>query len=244
MAIAHDAASESHAGTIGSTNQTSFLWIHTPVGIPRGVLVFTFVNANANDALAVTYGAIALTAVPGARAVDTLGEPGDCKAWFLGASVPAGARPVVVSRTSNANVMYAVAITMTAAANTEVKGTPILLQENGTLAAQNVNSGAAVVAWRYAGVNSGLSAVPAGANSTLLHSIDFGLRVVATAREFTAGAGSRPVGFSSGLADDRAAVHLAIGEVESTLLPSVSEPITIAENSVPLFPKLLVNVIG
>lgn len=36
-----------------------------------------------------------------------------------------------------------------------------------------------------------------------------------TVRETTAGQGSRPVGFSYGTSDDRAAVHLAVREVSA-----------------------------
>jgi hypothetical protein len=40
MAVAHSAASESHTGTTGSTNQASFSWTHVQSGTPQGVLVF------------------------------------------------------------------------------------------------------------------------------------------------------------------------------------------------------------
>jgi hypothetical protein len=192
--------------------------------------VFTFVNADADNATAVTYGGTGLTAVSGGRAVDTAGEAGDCKAWFLGSGISTGAQTVQVTRTNNANVMYAVAITVTAATNTEVAPTKVLIQTDGTCAEQSVTDGqsSGPDSMRFAGINSGLSSVadltpPAspgpnvlgdGANSTLLQSIVIGAaRCCAVVRETAAGIGSRSVGFLSTTSDDRAAVHLAVREV-------------------------------
>src|SRR3989304_6406980 len=90
-AVAHDAASESHAGTTGSTNQASFPWPHTPAGTPRGVLVNVFTRSATQTVTGVTYGGVAMTAVAGGVAVDTGGEPGRGDAFFLGAAVPPGA---------------------------------------------------------------------------------------------------------------------------------------------------------
>ena len=226
MAVAFDIQSESHTGTTGSASEASFTWSHNPTGVPRGVLVFTFVNANADNATGVTYDSVALTALAGARAVNTGTEPGDVKAWFLGASVPTtDPANVVVTRTNNANVMYAVAITLTGAANLEMKGTPVLVTTIGTLAETNVDSGADT-AIRFAGLNSGLAAVPTiGGNSSAHNptgSIDFGSRIISTCRETTPGSGSRPVGWSDAGSDDRAVVYLAIGEVAvaMSLLPT------------------------
>jgi len=227
MAVAHDNAAESHTGTTGSVSQASFDFSFAPVGTARGLLVFTFVNANANDALSVkidpTGANIDVPAVTGGRAVDTAGEPGDCKAWFLGSGIPAGTVTIRVNRTNDPFAMYAVAISITADSDTQIVGTPVLLQTDGTLAEQSVDT-ATDTALRYAGINSGLASVPAaGSNSTSLGvgaSIDFGARVIGTVRETTAGSGSRSVGFSSGTSDDRAAVHLAITETVKFLLPT------------------------
>ncbi len=240
MAVAHDTASESHTGTTGSASEASFSWTHTPVGTPRGVLVFvTSYGTSVDGVSSVTYGGTAMTAVSGGRAVDTAGEPGSCKTYFLGSSVPTGAQSVVVNRANDATVMYAVAITVTAANDTATAGT-VLLQDDGTLAEQSVDDGSpGTNSVRYAALHSGLDSVPsAGANSTALHSIDFFNNVAAAVRETTAGQGARSVGFSSGTSDDRAAVHLAVKEtstgvtvtpttralVLSTFAPTVSTP--------------------
>lgn len=219
MAVAWDSQSESHTGTTGNTSSTSFTWNHTPVGTPRAVVVFTFVNANADDATSVTYGGVSMTAVSGGRAVDTAGEAGDCKAWFLGSSIPTGVQAVVVNRNNNANVMYAACHAFTAGADTEPTGV-VLLQGDGTFAEQNVDDGSpGTNSVRVAGANSGNSSQGiAGANSTLSVNscIDYGVRVCVTVYETVAGQGSRPVGFSYGTSDDRAAVHLAVREIPSS----------------------------
>lgn len=215
--IAHDVASESHTGTTGSTSQASFSWTHTPVGTPKGVLVFTFVNANADNATSVTYGGTTVPAVTNGRSVDTAGEPGDCKAWFLGSGIGTGAKTVVVNRTNNTNVMYAVAITVTADGNTMLAGLPIRFEQDQALVLSGhsivpggIDSGKGV-ALRYAGLNSGLpSPGPAdGASSVSLQSIDFGARIISVLRG-TKGSGTQQIGWSSGALDDVAAIIVAI----------------------------------
>jgi hypothetical protein len=212
--VAFDASSESHTGTTGSTNESSFSWTHTPVGAPAGVLVYTMILTDEIEhATAVTYGGSSLSAVPGGSAADTVGENGRCTAWFLGTSVPTGAQTVTVTRTNDAVVMYAVAFTVTTSSNTAVY-TPgiVLIEENSTLAEQSVDDGSpGENSVRFAGIFSGLAnPPPAGANSTSRQSIDIGSVGAATVSETVAGQGSRLVGFTSGVTDDVGAVHLAV----------------------------------
>ncbi|MCR4298291.1 MAG: hypothetical protein NUV75_06000 [Gallionella sp.] len=228
-AVAHDAASESHTtGATGSTNQASFTWTHTPVGTPRGVLVFVFTRSATQTVTGVTYGGVAMTEIAGGAAVDTAGEPGRVDTFFLGAAIPTGARPVVVTRTNNATVMYASAATQTAGANTEVY-TPgiILLQQNGAYAVQSVTDGSTGVnSVRYAGgYSGGANVLAAGAGSTILNNIDIGSYTFNTVRETTAGQGARNVGFTYGTSDDRAGVHLAVRELPPvTTLATGTDP--------------------
>lgn len=216
-AVAHDAASESHTGTTGAASVASFTWTHTPVGTPRGVLVFVYTISATSTVTSVTYGGVAMTQVSGGAAVDAAGEPGRVDTFFLGTGILTGARPVVVNRTNNTVVMYATAITQTAAADTAVTGI-ILLQGDQALAQQSVDDGSpGSNSVRYAGAYSGLAAPPTvGANSTLLHNIDFGAFGTSTVRETTAGQGARLVGFTAA-SDDVAAVHLAVREFATTI---------------------------
>lgn len=215
MAVAHSASSESHTGTGGSVSQASFSWTHIQTGTPQGVLVFVHVTNNATDTVtSVTYGTVTLTRVPGGAAVDAAGEPGRTDLFFAGTGLPTGNQTITVNRLNNTRIMYATAATVTAATATNVLGI-VLLEGDGTLAQQNVDDGSpGTNSLRYAGAFSGLNAPPAaGANSTLLQSIDVGNQTAALVRETTAGQGSRPVGFSSGTTDDRAVVHVAVREL-------------------------------
>lgn len=219
MAVAFDATSESHTGTTGNTSAASFTWNHggAASGV-KGILVFCFNTSAASDIFtSVTYDNVALTALS-PTASDTAGEAGFTKAFFLGTGVSQGTKAVVVNRTNNANEAYAVAVTVTAAIDTETAGV-IAESEQQVLAEENVNDGSlsGTNSVRFAGVFSGLGDVTAsllpGLNSTVMHTIDFGNRVVSTVRETTAGTGSRPVGFTSGVtSDDVAAVYLAVRE--------------------------------
>jgi len=218
MAVAHESATESHTSTSASQSEASFDFSVPFTGSSRGLLVYTFVIGAAGDtATSVKIDPAGantdVPAVSGGRAVDTAGEPGDCKAWFLGSGLPGSTTTVRVNRTNDTNRVYAVAVTVTASGACEVTGI-VLLQGDGTLAEQSVDDGSpGTNSVRYAGVYTGLAAPPAaGANSTLLHDIDTGPAGAAVVRETTAGQGSRSVGFSSGTSDDRAAVHLAVRE--------------------------------
>lgn len=208
--MAHDAISSPAGGSEIGT----FSWTHTPAGTPSGVLVFVMrVDDDADAVSGVTYGGTAMTAVSGGFALDSSGEQGNCKAYFLGSSVPTGAQTVQVSVTAGTEHV-AWAITVTSVGDTATAGV-VLLQGDGTLAEQSVNDGSpGSPSLRYAAGFTGLASPPsAGANSTSLDAIDQGTLGFAVCRETTAGQGSRPVGFSSGSTDDRAFVHLAVTEL-------------------------------
>jgi len=186
------------------------------------VLVFTCENANADSATAVTYGGVSLTAVPGGLAQDSAGEPRNTKAWHLGSSIPAGVQAIVVTRTNNANVMYAGCFTATADFDTEPTGV-VTAGSDGSCIETNIDDGSpGSNSLRYASCNSALNTVSAspaantlaqGANSTFSLSIDFGTSVILMVRETTAGQGSRPVGYDAATSDDRAICLLAIREI-------------------------------
>lgn len=226
MAVAFDAATESHTGTTGSASEASFTFSHNPVGTPAGVLVFVFTISATKTVTGVTYDAEALTEPAGGSAVDTAAEVGRVDTFFLGSGVnPTDPANVVVSRTNNAVVMYAVGITVTAAEDTGVTGI-ILLQENGAYTEQSVDDGSpGSDSVRFAGgYYGGATPAPQGANSTQLHTIDFTSFGCSCCRETTAGQGSRLVGFTQATSDDRAGVHLAVREI-TPLPPGFIKPI-------------------
>lgn len=238
MAVAHSAASESHTGSTGSTNQAAFSWTHTQTGTPRGVVVFVTTYASVAALItSVTYGGLALTRLAGGAALDNAGELGRLDAFFLGSGLGTGNQTITVNRTNNATVMYAAAATVTAGADTAVPTqTIVLLQGDGTLTVQSVNdTSPGQNSVRYAGSYSGLgSPPPAGTGSTLLNSIDIGAYGSALVRETTAGQGARNVGFNSATTDDRAVVHLAIRELVPRSLPQTAASFTLTGNDATL----------
>jgi hypothetical protein len=221
MAVAFDASSESHTGTTGSASEASFSWTHTPVGTPKGVLIFAFNNSdNVDDMGVVTYGGTSVPAVTGGATSENSSEGGYVKTYFLGSSVPTGAQTVVVNRTNNAFNMYAVCVTVTADANTAVyeSGIQLVFSSSGGLQAEvSVDDGSpGTNSMRFAGTHTGFLDVPsAGASSTALQSIDYGSIAAAVVRETTAGQGFRTVGFTTGANDDYATVHLAVTELSA-----------------------------
>lgn len=225
MAVAHDNASESHTGSSGHSGSGSFSWTHNPVGTPRGILVLAInMDSASGITTAVDWGGVPLEMSTNAVAADAAGEIGRCAAWFNGDADALAGRAnntVTITRTSNANVMYGVAATVTAAVgkNTAIhEPGVVLLQGDGTLAVQSVTDGSpGSNSQRYAGGMTGLQTVPsaAGTGSTFLFGIDIGAQGAIFCRETTPGQGARNVGFSSGTSDDRAIVHLAIKEVDA-----------------------------
>jgi len=225
LAVAFDAASESHTGTTGDASSASFTWNHVPTGTPRGALVFVFSIGALTDT-SVTYGGTAMTAVP-YTAADTDTEPGSVRAYYLD-NCGTGTKAVVVNRTNNAIVMYAVCFTVTAASGTEVYGAGVQTKSastatatgasstgtgTGTLALLSVDDGSpGTNSLRFMGRYQGSAAVTAaGSGSTAGPSIDFTNFCVDTFYETTAGQGARNVGGAT-ITDDVAGIALAVRE--------------------------------
>jgi hypothetical protein len=221
MGVGHDFAAESHTGTTGSQSQAFYEWFIAASDGARGLLVFTFWNSSlAAGVTSVKINPavenIDVPAVTGGQATDTVGEPGSCRAWFIGnITFPLGGWTIRVNRSNDADIHYAVAISVNANADTHIEGTPVLLQEDGTWAEQTVGT-AGVQSQGYAGSHNGGSTTnPVGANSTAVHNIDLGAQTFDVCRETTVpgSTGTKLVGFTQAVSDDRAAVHLAISEV-------------------------------
>src|SRR5687768_12669803 len=82
--VAFDAVTESSTFTTADP----FTFDHTPVGVPKGVLVFIDHGTEGTDLIdgAVTCDGIAMTRVR--DAFDTSSEPGGVYAYFLGTGIP------------------------------------------------------------------------------------------------------------------------------------------------------------
>lgn len=215
MTVAHDAATESDEWT-GTTPDTQ---THTPVGTPRGALIFDFQVGNDTAITAAAYGALSLDAVPGGIAQDTASELGRIAAWFEGASIPTGAQSCTVTQSGGNGVTRRFYVaTVTAATDTEVVDVE-LVQENAADPGVTIDTGSRT-AITYLALFSGLPSanVQAGTGITVLfeRAIAADARTFHLARETTPASGSRTLSFDTGAAaDDCALVAVAIAEVES-----------------------------
>jgi hypothetical protein len=126
MSIALDAITSDIASGAGA--DVSFT--HTPVGTPRGVLVFvTFAGSFAGSVDQVTstptYGGVSMTEVTLSPHLFSGTEDKQVHCFFLGASVPTGAQTVAF--TVDTILAYTECITYTAANDTEVIDTTTIL---------------------------------------------------------------------------------------------------------------------
>ncbi|HET9672545.1 MAG TPA: hypothetical protein VFQ40_06820, partial [Actinomycetota bacterium] len=110
VTVAFDAVT-SHTG---ATNV-----VHTPVGVPKGVIVLSANStADSTDLLTggITYGGIALSRVQ--ENIDTVAEPVRTYIYFLGAGIPSG--PQTVAFPSGGGNLWHRIVTVTASSDTDV----------------------------------------------------------------------------------------------------------------------------
>ena len=243
MAVAHDAVSESHTGTTGVASVASFTWNHVPTGTPRSALVCT-VALGANPVTGVTYDSVAMTAMP-YTAYDSDTEPFYLQVWFLD-NVGSGTKAVVVNRTNNTVVTYAVCVTQTASKACEVYNAGVkTIAASGTQQSAASASGTGVASsWatltgvtdgspgtnsmRYMFVGSGASSVPtAGTNVSSLSAsgyIDFGNYVFQSFYETAASQGAKDLSVGVAISDDLAVIGLAVRETPAAGNVTVTVP--------------------
>jgi hypothetical protein len=121
VTIAFDAFASSTA------NVGNLTWTHTPVGVPRGILVL--INQDGNTATdtvtGVTYGGVAMAEVALSPLLHDAGaEDGAVYGYFLGTGIPIGAQSVVMS--SPLTTKRCGSYSYTAANDTEVENTAVL----------------------------------------------------------------------------------------------------------------------
>jgi hypothetical protein len=116
MTVAYDAFSSANdAG--GASN---LAWTHTPVGTPRGVLVWIVMTAytpSGTNAVSCTYGGVDMGSP--VEVIKTTGEVGSVCFYFLGSSIPTGAQTVTFDKLASCTA-FGGCISLTGAANTEI----------------------------------------------------------------------------------------------------------------------------
>lgn len=121
MTIAYDSSASSTRGSGNTSSVISFT--HTPSGTPKGVAVLINYRNQASGTPdyinSVTYGGVSLSRV--IRAVDASSERGTADLWFLGSSVPTGAKVVNANiESTNTTSFQVCSVTMTGASDIEV----------------------------------------------------------------------------------------------------------------------------
>lgn len=138
--IAFDAESSSAYST------TNLSWTHTPIGTPRGVIVWVFQYNNGGDhVVSVTYGGVSMTEVTGSPRIKVTGELMVVYAYFLGSSIPTGAQTVAIAVDAGTEYKKARAITLTATGDTSITdtttiGSDSVANPSGTLSLGGVES--------------------------------------------------------------------------------------------------------
>lgn len=127
MAVAFDAVSNGGAGATGNDS-----WTHTPVGTPKGVLVYIVGDLITDEINSVTYGGVAMTEVALSPVTLNSAEDAIVHGYFLGSGVPTGAQTVAYTTSGSTVTHSACAITMTATGNTAVEDTSTISSSSAT----------------------------------------------------------------------------------------------------------------
>lgn len=220
MAVAYDAYSNKGEFTAGGGSPAT--WTHTPVGTPRGIIVFAQQIGTSSDFIngTVSYGGVALTRVPtNGFAQDTAAETASIYAYFLGASIPTGAQTVSISHdTGIFGTKHAICVSVTASADTTVvvsgklendaANPTVTLDSGGTTALKLFNL--------YSGKDA-IANITNTAGMTRILAEKYSADVVCRVYGYrtTPGSGSETV-VQTATSDDVAMIGLAISEVVST----------------------------
>jgi len=202
------------------TGTTSLSWTHTPTGTPRGVVGFCINTASAVDVFSgATYGGTAMTKI--ADADDSVTEPGFTEAYFLGASIPAGAQTMVCTVASGSESKWGVVFTVTADGDTQTAGAGFCVAESANGA--GIDDPSCTIgsitgsSWAVAAAYSGLGAegnISAGTGFSFSLTEDLGNFIGVSERRTTQlVGGDQIVGLVTSGADDIAMVAVALEEV-------------------------------
>jgi hypothetical protein len=211
MAVAYDAFSQSATAT------GELSWTHTPVGTPRGVEVYISQNVGLTDEVTgVTYGGVTMTrdTNPAANPVTrNSSEDGAVYKYFLGSSIPTGAQTVVVSVDATGSSKRAFAITVTAAADTEVvdcnSATGSTANPSTTLVLGGRTCFCSLGFWT--GRNNNADSTPL-TNWTTRSEVDLGATVIACYTYDVIGSTDVTAGWTMNLADNYAMIASAVSE--------------------------------
>jgi hypothetical protein len=205
--------------TSGSSSGTGTLsWTHTPVGTPRGILVFVSqITGSTDEVTSVTYGGVAMSEISGSPLLHvnpTHGdEAGAVYAYFLGSGIPTGAQTVQVNVNGTASTKAAVAYSLTSSFDTVVQNTTTLntvaANPSATLALSGLTCWVALTG--FSGQNA-ISGTTPLTNWTSVNETDAGNQVFLTYRYNNVSTADVTVGWTQ-TSEDVAMIAVAIRDV-------------------------------
>lgn len=219
MAVAYD----QYSTTTAATGDIS--WTHTPVGTPRGVIVWVVSNGGFDDEVTtVSYGGVSMTEVSSSPSLANLAEDSSVHCFFLGASVPTGAQTVAVTTSASSQTNLGYCVTVTAADDTSIQNS-IAFTDNATTTNPSTTltlGGVSCFAAQafQTGINSITSYDRLFAGWFVRHELDFGTQC-AGLYTYTVGTDDVTVGVAQA-ADDLNLIAVAVREgVVTTALKDV-----------------------
>lgn len=211
MTVAYDAYS--------FDTTTPYSFTHTPVGVPRAVIVFIIqFGHESNQVSAVTYGGESLSRT--AWHGKATGEKSSVNAWFLGSGIPVGAQTVVVTETGGSPKMVG-CVTLTALTDTIVQDFDITISADSVTNPTAILARGAVVCYSVEGFMSGTSGVGGCtpyAGWSQLQEHDFGTQVGAIYHHNTPDTGNLTMGWTQ-TNEDAVAIGVAVTEIEEIFAP-------------------------
>lgn len=203
-----------------STSPTTFSWTHSPVGIPRGVVVYVVQNAGLTDEVTgVTYGGVAMVRV--ASNSHDANEDGVIYAYFLGENIPTGDQTIEVTVDATGSSKFGRAYTVTAAADTFVQAfdstsiNGIVENPAASLALGGVPCFVSQGVWAAPNTTAGIAPFTDWTAETGDDSeIDFGSQVGASYRYMIVESSDVTFGWTQ-VSDDALCIAVAIAEAEA-----------------------------
>lgn len=221
MTIAYDAVSDGYTSPIIPYTAGNQSWTHTPVGTPRGILVFIAQGFEAaTDVITgVTYGGVAMTRVAVTTTAPT--DPVRSYAYFLGSSIPTGAQTVAVTASSGTYKWSGHCVSMTAAADTEVQVSAAHMETlsanpfdwSGTLALSGATCFVAEIVSACENVPTNIAPL---AGWSKLSSCDYGSESSALLTYDTVGSADLTYGVNGGASGDHSFIAVGVKEAASS----------------------------
>lgn len=210
MTVAFDATSASAAVTTDP-----FSWTHTPVGTPRGVIVWVVGVAATDQITSVDYGGLTLTQLTGSPVIVGAGESLNAHGFYALASIPTGAVTVTVDKSTGTNPYVGLCLTVTAGNDTQIDDFDLTIS-SAAIADPSVtlSTGGAtgLAAIGFASGQNDPTGITPLSGWTARHEVDYGSLTAGLYTYDTIGSSDVTAGWTQA-SDDACAIAIFISEV-------------------------------